>query len=178
MELKDITTNPEMNQLIIHLLKSDGNTYSLYAAKRIMELEAQLQSSDIVGLLRDCVSQTWGSKTFTEAQELLYTFLKSKGMYSEDTDMALKHCDFNPEWKKQFLYWLCNNQWINEPKALHIIGYVERYIIGKKVAEVMSKQAALENNKPYGRNWSDFLLPDQMEFLYKAMDNYKFEPEK
>lgn len=27
---------------------------------------------------------------------------------------------------------------------------------------------ALNNNKPYGRSWEDFLLPDQMEFLHKA----------
>jgi hypothetical protein len=31
----------------------------------------------------------------------------------------------------------------------------------------------LNNNKPYGWNWEDFLLPDQMEFLFKAMEEYR-----
>lgn len=35
-----------------------------------------------------------------------------------------------------------------------------------------SAEECLNDNKPYGRNWSDFLLPDQMEFLYRAMEQY------
>lgn len=32
-----------------------------------------------------------------------------------------------------------------------------------------SNYEILDTHKPYGRNWSDFLLPDQIEFIYKAM---------
>lgn len=31
----------------------------------------------------------------------------------------------------------------------------------------------LDKHKPYGRNWSDFLLPDQMSFLLSAMEEYR-----
>jgi hypothetical protein len=37
-------------------------------------------------------------------------------------------------------------------------------------------QKALNDNKPYGRNWEDFLLPDQMEFLYKAFEQFAAPP--
>jgi len=37
-------------------------------------------------------------------------------------------------------------------------------------------QQALDNNKPYGRSWEDFLLPDQMEFLYKAFEQFASQP--
>ena len=34
------------------------------------------------------------------------------------------------------------------------------------------KEGILNNHKPYGKNWEDFLLPDQIAFLHKAMDEY------
>lgn len=41
---------------------------------------------------------------------------------------------------------------------------------------VKSAEECLNSNKPYGRNWSEFLLPDQMEFFYRAMEEYKNQP--
>lgn len=39
-------------------------------------------------------------------------------------------------------------------------------------SNLQTAEEILNANKPYGRNWSEFLLPDQMEFLYRAMESY------
>ena len=43
-EVIEITTYPEMNKSVIELLILAGDNYSLYAAKRLIELEEQQQS--------------------------------------------------------------------------------------------------------------------------------------
>jgi len=43
---------------------------------------------------------------------------------------------------------------------------------------VQSIKTALDNNKPYGRDWEEFLLPDQMEFLHRAFKEYATDKPK
>ena len=53
---------------------------ALNATERVGVLEA-----DIVGLLRDCVSETWGAKSFSEVQILFDKFLESKNLLPKPT---------------------------------------------------------------------------------------------
>lgn len=56
--------------------------YVAWLEKRVAHLDEAIEASNVVGLLRDCVSDTWGSTSFFDAQDQFHEFLKRRGLFN------------------------------------------------------------------------------------------------